>query len=173
MKKLFWLLAFPLLVLASCTENIHDVDTEFADWQKRNETFFREKMTAAKAAVAAARAQYGDDWEAHCDYRIYRDFSVTDETAPALVDSICVEIVEHGTGSGSPLYTDSVEINYLRRLMPTDSYAEGRTIGHSGYTILPEDIFSTENAPVVGRHISVLSSVPTSSSLTLGESIAL
>ena len=130
-------------------------------------------MDIAKASVAAARAQYGEDWEAHCNYRIYRSFAVTDATAPAKVDSICVEIVERGTGSGSPQYTDSVDINYLRRLIPTEQYPQGRTIGHSGFTVKPEDIFAAQNAPTLGRRVNAITSVSTASGLTYGESTAL
>lgn len=173
MKKLFWLLALPLMVLASCTENIHEVDTEYQNWQQRNTDFFREKMAVAKAAIATARAQYGDDWEAHCNYRIYRSFSVTDDTAPELVDSVCVEVVERGTGSGNPQYTDSVDVNYLRRLMPTEKYPEGRIFAHSGYTVNPEDIFSAENAPTVGRHVGTIIVLATANGFTAGEATAL
>ncbi len=176
MKRFLFFLTLPLLLLlglTSCSENVNDEDTEYQDWKQRNEAFFREKMDIAKASVAAARAQYGEDWEAHCNYRIYRSFAVTDATAPAKVDSICVEIVERGTGSGSPQYTDSVDINYLRRLIPTEQYPQGRTIGHSGFTVKPEDIFAAQNAPTLGRRVNAITSVSTASGLTYGESTAL
>ena len=100
MRLFLSILPLFLLLLTSCSENVNDENTEYRNWEQRNTTFFRQKMTEAKAAVATARAQYGDAWEQHCNYRIYRSFSVTDDTDPAKVDSICVEVVENGTGSG-------------------------------------------------------------------------
>lgn len=168
MKRLFWFLLLPLMLL-SCTENIQDEDTEYKNWENRNKTFFRQKMTEAKAAIATARAQYGDAWEQHCNYRIYRSFSVTDDTDPEKVDSICVEVVEVGTGSGCPLFTDSVRINYLRTLMPTDEHPSGLVLDHSGYSVNPDDIFNTTSAPTIGRYVWA----GTSGNTTIGESTAL
>lgn len=154
MKRLFWLLTLPLLLLAACEENVHNEDTKYADWQPRNDTFITQKRTEAKAAIAAAKAQWGEDWEEHCAWRLLRDYSVTDATAPELVDTVCVEIVERGTGSGCPLYSDEVQVNYLKRLMPTVEHPEGKVVEHSGMTIRPEDVFNTLSAATITKVVS-------------------
>lgn len=169
MRLLLSILPLFLLLLTSCSENVNDENTEYRNWEQRNTAFFRQKMTEAKAAVATARSQYGDAWEQHCNYRMYRSFSVTDDTDPAKVDSICVEVVENGTGSGSPLFTDSVRVNYLRTLMPTDEHPTGYILEHSGYSVNPNDIFNAASAPTIGRYVWA----GISGTTTIGESTAL
>ena len=65
--------------------------------------------------------------------------------AAAAGDTVCVEIIEAGTGSGYPLYTDSVRVNYLGRLISTDLEQPLGTLGepfdHSGYSSDPADVF--------------------------------
>ena len=157
MKNLFKILltaAALVLTFASCSEHLNSENDDFANnWKGQNTAAFAEHMKQAKAAIATAKAQYGSDWEAHCNYRIYRYFGYTDNTKASINDSICVEIVKQGTGSGCPLYTDSVSMNYMVRLIPSANYPAGKLIDHSGQTINEEDIFSTtHSAP---RHFLV------------------
>lgn len=142
------------LTFASCSEHLNSEEDDFShNWKGQNATAFAEHMKQARAAVATAKAQYGTNWEAHCNYRVYRYFGYTDATKTSAHDSICVEVVKQGTGSGCPLYTDSVSINYMVRLIPSANYPEGKLIDHSGQTISEEDIFSpSHSAP---RHFLV------------------
>lgn len=158
MKKFFWLLALPLMLLTACEENINDEDTEFDDWQARSEAFIHAKMQEGRTAISQAQAQWGDAWEAHCNYRIYRYYAQTDHTAGSEADSVLVEIIERGTGTETPYFTDSVQVNYLKRLAPSASYPEGRIIEHSGYTVNPADIFDNPNAAVVTKGVSNVAS---------------
>ncbi|MBR1732930.1 MAG: hypothetical protein IJ729_04225 [Alloprevotella sp.] len=169
MKKYLWLL-LSLLTLVSCEENVGGDDAEYSDWKRRNEAYYRQKLQEAKTAVLSAQAQYGDSWESHCDWRLLRHYAVTDDTAPALIDTLCVQIVERGEGSGSPLFTDTVRVNYLKRLMPTDTYPEGRVVEHSGPTVLPADIFNSDTAPVVAKAVSDIN--PSAIYTTAGETTA-
>jgi len=150
LKHIFSALIFALCfggLLTACSENLDDDDdVEFADWQTRNDAYFAERMAEARAAIATAKAQYGDAWEDHCDYRIYRNYSIGDAYAATSADSIVVLIEERGTGSGCPMYTDSVGLNYIGRLMPSDSYSEGKIFDHSGYTVYESDIFNAATA---------------------------
>ena len=98
----------------------------------------------ARTAIAEARAVHGDDWEAHCPWRLLRTYALPDGAAAESTDTVCVYVVNRGTGSGSPLYTDSVRVNYLLRELPTASYPEGRIHDHSGYSERPDDIFSPQ-----------------------------
>jgi len=137
-------LALGLTTLLAACEETEVTDPEYADWQARNATYFAQRMNEARQAIAQARAQHGDGWEAHCPWRMYRSYARSQEpgTPAATTDSICVEILESGTGTASPLYTDSVRINYLGRLMPTDRYPDGYVFDHSGLSEDPADIFS-------------------------------
>lgn len=152
----FSLLLWALFALTACEENVNDEDPEYDNWQARNETFFQQKMGAAKAAIQAAQAQYGADWEAHCPYRILRNYAISDTLGGTLADSICVEIVETGAGSVVPFYTDSVRLSSTRRLMPTDNYPAGKLVDHTGYTVYDEDIFNDVSSSPVLRAVSAL-----------------
>lgn len=146
MKKiLYFLLALlPLVGFTACDDNIAETDNdEFShDWVNRNAKFFDERMADAKKAIADAQNTYGQDWENHCDWRIYRSFAKMPGGVTA--DSICVKITERGTGSGYPLYTDSVRVNYIGRLIPTENYPDGRVFDHSGLYEDKDYVFSPE-----------------------------
>lgn len=130
--------------LAACSENL-DEENEYVDWKARNSEAFLLRLEEAKTAVAQAKAAYGDDWEAHCRWRLFRTYAIGDEAPADATDSICVEILEQGTGSGSPLYTDSVRVNYIGRLISTDLSQPLGTLGevfdHSGLSNRQEDVF--------------------------------
>jgi len=133
---------FPLLFLAACEDNAGEEDnSEFTDnWQERNATYFSERMAEAKAAVSEAKNAYGDDWESHCGWRIYRSYAKV--TGGQVTDSICAKVVENGAGSGYPLYGDSVKVNIMGRLIPTASYSEGLVFAYSGLYESEESVFS-------------------------------
>ena len=101
MKKLLYLLGLPLLLLTACAENVNDEDTEFTNWQARNDAYFQAKMADAHIAIAQAQAQWGDAWEEHCPYRTYRYYAQGEGSVGAQTDSILVEIVERGTPRGA------------------------------------------------------------------------
>lgn len=161
LKKYAWLLCTALLVLTACEENVNEPDTEYAQWQTRNEAYFSQIVQTATESIRTAKAQYGDAWEEHCDWRIFRHYAITDQAAAKHADSICVKIVERGTGSGTPLFTDSVQLNYIKRLMPSESYPDGRVIEHSGYTIYPEDIFDLQSGAMTKKAVSNKTSTAT------------
>ena len=150
MKKLLFLL-LPLLTLVSCQENINDGDSEFDNWEARNPAFFLQKTAEGRAAIAEAKENYGDDWAQHCNYRFFRKYLPSSTAQPTAYDSICVEILEQGTGSGCPLATDYVTYKFLKRLIPSDSYAEGKVVDHSGLTVLWDDIFKSSHSAAVTR----------------------
>lgn len=146
-------LLLTLLIATACSENVHDED-EFANWEKRNSAYFAQQLDEAKAAIAAAKAQYGNDWETHCPWRLFRTYAQLPEIAGDATDSICVRVIEHGTGSGSPYYTDSVRVNYIGRLIPSASYPEGSIFDHSGPTVFADDVFHPEFAQPTGLLVS-------------------
>ena len=143
MKKYLYtaiLLVFSAVFFVSCKETVND-DDEYANWKARNEAAFDSCLYKAKNEIAAAKAQYGDSWTEHCNWRILTSYMVPNSSVPKPADSMCVEIVESGKGSGSPLYTDSVRVNYYGRTIPTESYLDGYMFDHSGLSSKIEDIF--------------------------------
>ena len=133
---LFLLLVFALPALTAC-DNSEDTDAQWTGWKERNEAYFDEKMRTARAAIADAQALYGDDWETHCAWRVYKDYSLAADQPGTATDSVCVEIVRNGTGSGCPIFTDSVRVNYRGMLIPnelaeTQVYRDGYVFSYTG-----------------------------------------
>ena len=131
MKRILFLLT-GLILLVACQENVEPKDPEFDNWKARNEAAFKTQLNVARQNIASAKAQYGNAWEANCDYRLMRKFSLTGESQVKYRDTLCVQILARGTGSGSPYFTDTVRINYTVRLMPTTQHPEGKLMAHSG-----------------------------------------
>ena len=113
----------------SCEDESGTYD-EYANWQERNETWFIQIADSARSAIRAARKTYGQDWESHCDWRMYKALAKSpDYNSGLLTDSICVHIVCRGQGTVSPLLSDSVRCNYRGWLMPTTD-ADGKREEH-------------------------------------------
>lgn len=147
---LFLLLVFALPALTAC-DNSEDTDAQWTGWKERNEAYFDEKMRTARAAIADARAAYGDDWETHCAWRVYKDYSLAADQPGTATDSVCVEIVRNGTGSGCPIFTDSVRVNYRGMLIPnelaeTQVYRDGYVFSYTGISKDFDDVFNPETA---------------------------
>ena len=140
---LFVLAACPLLT--SCEENLGE-ENEYANWQARNSEAFRLRLAEAKQAIEQAKALHGEGWEQHCKWRLFRTYCLPDNAPAAATDTVCVEILQAGQGSGMPLYTDSVRINYIGRIISTDKEQPLGTLGevfdHSGYSKDPADVFN-------------------------------
>lgn len=117
--KYLFLLLMSAFVLASCSETDEEGDSEYADWQAKNETAFAEVLAKAKQEGEA------NNWY------IYRKWSMDNQTAnkdnndnpitptyKELEDNIVVQVLGQGEGSAvRPLYTDSVMVSYKGMLM--------------------------------------------------------
>ncbi len=133
--------------MTSCEDNAGKEDnSEFTNqWKERNAQYFAERMSEAKAAISEAKATYGNNWKEHCDWRTERSWAKVEAPVVGLTDSICYRIVNRPTGSEArPLYSDSVRVNYIGRLIPTASYSEGRVFDHSGLYDDPSSVFSPD-----------------------------
>lgn len=106
------------MLFASCKET-DNTDDEYADWENRNEQYFQNLYTSAQQRIAA-----GDT-----SWKIIKCYSLPDYNAtfvPQATDNIVVHVVDSSKStSGSPLYTDSVRVHYLGRLMPTTQHPQG------------------------------------------------
>ena len=115
------LLYLSVLVLSSffftaCGESEDDAG-EFDNWQERNETYFNNIYNQAKNGGSGMK--------------VFTQWSLNEEVATAAEDHIVVKVLESGTGSGCPIYTDSVQIHYRGRLIPSTSYTEGYVFDQS------------------------------------------
>jgi FKBP-type peptidyl-prolyl cis-trans isomerase FklB len=107
------------VLLISCKESDSTYDP-YSNWKARNVAYYKAVADTARNAIKAAKTQYGDTWESHCKWRMYKNILLSPTSASTLTDSICVYIENAGTGSGCPLWTDSVRVNYRGMLMPTE-----------------------------------------------------
>lgn len=116
-----FLLFFSLMLLSSCSEDTPEYNPYY-DWQSRNATWYRQVADSARTAISQARRQYGDLWQQHCNWRMYKSLQLSQTTQSGVTeDSICVRILSNGTGSFSPTYADSVRVCFRGWLMPTPS----------------------------------------------------
>ena len=123
MKKL--LLLLPLLLLASCKNSEENYDSHH-DWKERNAQWFAEVYDAAQAEIAAAKAQHGNSWEEHCNWRIYKTLLKSQDVQGASTDYIVCKINQRGVGDFSPAYTDSVRL-YYRAWIMDENYPVSKT----------------------------------------------
>lgn len=118
--------ALGLAAFSSCTETTEDVDHTYDRWQERNDSAFHAIYQHAQKAIS----------EGSTEWKIYRSYATT---LPANEhNSIVVHIAKQGTGSGCPMYTDSVRVNYQGCLFT------GKTFDHSGFYNDSTSIFSPQ-----------------------------
>jgi FKBP-type peptidyl-prolyl cis-trans isomerase FklB len=119
MKKVLLLIVL-LLLLASCKDSEAESDVR-QNWPERNVQWFAEIYDAARAEIETAKAQYGSDWEKHCDWRVYKTLLKSQDVQGPPSDYVVCKINEKGDGDWSPAYTDSVRL-YYRGWIMDDNY---------------------------------------------------
>ena len=110
------------LCLTSCEETA-EVD-EFANWKVRNTEFI-------DSIAAIAKANTDGKWMRILSFKL-DDTDINGN--PAEFDNedyIYCQVIEKGTGSASPKFTDTVQVNYRGRLIPTLSFPEGKVFDQS------------------------------------------
>lgn len=135
MKNLIYLVVFALGTgFVSCSDDDKSTNEGvFTNWQARNDSAFTAELRAAKKFIATAKATYGDAWENHCDYRLFPTYQASDNAKLTSTDTIVVRITQHGTGSAvTPLFSDSVRVNYLGRTIPVSTSPKGYVFDYSG-----------------------------------------
>ena len=126
MKRiLYWLLVLlPFLGsvgggFSACSEEDATWDPYY-NWEARNARWFEQIADSARTAIAQAKRQYGDRWEDHCHWRMFKTLLRSADLQGDLTDSICVHILSRGTGTISPAYTDTVGLSFRGWLMETE-----------------------------------------------------
>lgn len=104
---LFFTFHFSLftLFLVSCSDDTADYDP-YHDWRSRNEAWFNQ--------IADSVRRSNSDWLCFKSALKSPDYE-----SGLRSDSIYVHILNRGTGTISPAYTDTVRINFRGTLMPT------------------------------------------------------
>ncbi len=113
------------LSLTSCSEENDEVE-EFPDWQETNDEYFSSLYTEATRMISL-----GDP-----TWKVFLNWSLPLENSAFTAnidDYIVVEVIEEGTGSGCPLYTDNAWVHYRGRLLPSVSYPTGYIFDQSYY----------------------------------------
>ncbi len=111
--------------LSSCSEESDEIE-EFPDWQETNDSHFSSIYDEATRLIAL-----GDP-----TWKLFLNWSLPLENSAytaSIDDYIVVEVLEEGTGSGCPLYTDNVWVHYRGRLLPSVSYPSGYIFDQSYY----------------------------------------
>ena len=128
-KSLLYPTLFLLAVgsLSSCKEEDDTYDA-YANWPSRNAEFFVRTAAEARNAIAEAKAAHGGQWEAHCDWRMFKSTTKSQDVPGALTDSVCVRIERRGEGTQSPTWSDTVRVNYRGYLMPTQNMVNGEWV---------------------------------------------
>ena len=107
------LLAMPLLFTA-CSET-NETQEEYPDWKNKNQTFWNRLYTETRRHATAG----------YTSWKIFKTYTKQDSISGVNTDYIIVHVKQAGTGSGSPLGTDSVSIRYTGQLLPSTSYPAG------------------------------------------------
>lgn len=144
--------------LTSCSDdNNSDSDNEYSNWEVRNDAYFETIREAALDTMRMAKNQYGNGWPTMCNWRAYLSYSLDSTMTNKSTDSVYVQILQCGTGSGCPLSTDSVRCFYRGRLIPTSGHTDGYVFDHSGQSSKYEDIFNRKiSVPTILRPTSAV-----------------
>ena len=111
------LLLLPLtsFLVVACSEE-DDTQEEYPNWQETNETYFKKLYTEANQRIAA-----GDK-----SWKVFAKWSLQDTLHLNVDDYIIAHVVSEGTGTETPIYSDTVLVHYQGRLLPSVSFPAGR-----------------------------------------------
>ena len=108
-------------LFTSCTENDDTVE-EYANWQSKNETYWDNLYTTTQQKIKG-----GDtSWKIILNYTFQNQKQTTGSALTYRPENyIIAHVKQAGTGTTSPLYSDSVSMHYMGRLIPSTTYTAG------------------------------------------------
>lgn len=112
-----------IIGLSSCSENSNTVE-EFPNWKATNEASFNSTYSEAVKYIASG----SDSW------KVIKKWSYQDSIHNNPEDYIVAQVITKGSGTTSPMYSDSVRVHYEGRLLPSTSYPEGYVFDKSWNT---------------------------------------
>lgn len=136
------------LLAAACTSE-DSSDPVYDNWTVRNTAAFADTLRVARTEIAKARAQYGEKWEEHTPWRVYGNYTLGKGGNPTAKDSVVVRVVNSQLSAAEtlkaprPLFTDTVRVDYIGRLMPTAEEPKGKIFDHTGPSSSENDVFNT------------------------------
>lgn len=101
-----------LFFTAACSKEETEAG-EFANWQERNEAYF--------ATLEDSLSQASAQWLKIKNYSLDQSVEILGPSS----DYIYVKVIDSGTETASPAYTDSVRVMYRGRLIPSVTYPAG------------------------------------------------
>lgn len=109
-------------LFTSCEETA-EID-EYANWKVRNAEFI-------DSIAAIAKANADGRWLRILSFKLNDTDINGNPVEHDNEDYIYCRIETEGTGSSSPVFSDTVQVNYRGRLIPTLSYPEGKVFDQS------------------------------------------
>ena len=104
---LLGVILFPLVgMVSSCSKETTD-EEEFENWQAQNDAYINKLASDSKYTKILTYT---------------KDASTTGN---ANTDYVYVEVLESGSGTETPLFTDTVRLAYRGNLIPSKSYSDG------------------------------------------------
>ena len=108
-------------LFTSCTENDDTVE-EYANWQSKNETYWDNLYTTTQQKIKGG----APTWKIILNYTFQNQKQTTGSALTYRPENYIIAHVEQaGTGTTSPLYSDSVSMHYMGRLIPSTTYTSG------------------------------------------------
>lgn len=142
-----------LTILCSCGETKQT--DEYSNWEERNADFIngiaQDCANFINQGITADNAEKG---------QMFRILSYNLDPTKEWGNSSYVycQVIQKGTGTVSPMFSDSVRLNYRLRLIPTDTYPSGQVIDQSYKT---NSLDPTLNIPASFRVSSCVQGVST------------
>ena len=108
-------------LFTSCTEKDNTVE-EFTNWQSKNETYWNKLYTTTQQKIKS-----GDtSWKIILNYTFQNQKQTSGSALTYSPENYIIAHVEQaGAGTASPLYSDSVSMHYMGRLIPSTTYTAG------------------------------------------------
>lgn len=122
------MLFLPLVgAISSCSEEEDAEANEYANWQTRNDAFWLTLEDSLMMSQASSLSTEAGRWKK------IKSYTKDEKVEGVATDYIYVKVLEEGTGTESPYFTDTVTTSYALRLMPTTQHPEGYLVQKTFY----------------------------------------
>lgn len=140
---MFVMMLLAVWAVASCSEEDNTVE-EYPDWQAVNDSYFNHLSDSVKALLAVDPSR--------TDWKRIKTWTKTGEAAGGNADYIIVHVEDEATEAeaASPLYTDTVSVSYVGRLLPSVSYSGGFVFDRTFYGDYDSELAAIVEFPVSG-----------------------
>lgn len=128
MKKyrilLFAMVLFSAMGMMSCSEDDNTIE-EYPNWQATNDAYFNNLTDSVLNLISLNPSR--------TDWKRIKSWSKSDTIAGRNSDYILVHVVKEADASEtvSPIYTDTVAVHYMGKLLPSVSYKYGYVFDQS------------------------------------------